>query len=99
MDIQASENHLSTITRHFETDNIVLPKPALPATASLAQALKGRHSMRAFSPKSLPIKLISTLMWAGFGVNRTNATDRTAPSAHNSQEIAVYAVTSVCRTL
>lgn len=85
---------MSTITRHLETDNIALPKPALPAKASLAQALKGRHSTRAFSPKSLPLKLISTLLWAGFGVNRANATDRTAPSAHNWQEIAVYAVTS-----
>jgi SagB-type dehydrogenase family enzyme len=36
--------------------------------------------------------VLATLLWCAFGVNRPESGRRTAPSAHNWQEIDVYAV-------
>lgn len=86
---------MSTITLNLETDTVVLPEPALPSAATLEQALKGRRSWRAFSPEPLSLETLSALLWAGFGVNRRATGDRTAPSAHNWQEIAIFAVMAI----
>jgi len=37
------------------------------------------------------MEVLSTLLWAAFGVNRPRSGGRTAPSAHGWQEIDVYA--------
>ena len=83
---------MSTIALTLETDSVVLPRPVLPPTTTLEQALKKRHSTRAFLPDALPIETVSALLWAGFGINRRDTGGRTAPSAHNWQEIDVFAV-------
>lgn len=54
------------------------------------EALKERRSQRAFSPKELPLQVLSDLLWAAFGINRPYSGDRTAPSAFNMQEIDIY---------
>lgn len=82
---------MSTIPLDLETDAVILPPPALAPQVSLDQALKGRRSTRAFLTDTLPLESLSTLLWAGFGVNRTSTLGRTAPSAHNWQEIEVFA--------
>ena len=69
---------------------IALPAPQLPA-ATLEQALKHRRSTRAFAAQPLSLELLSGLLWAAFGVNRHDSQGRTAPSAHNWQEIDVVA--------
>jgi SagB-type dehydrogenase family enzyme len=81
---------VSTIALNLET--LVLPKPALSPTATLEQALKSRHSARAFLPDPLSLELLAALLWTGFGINRRDTGGRTAPSAHNWQEIDVFAV-------
>lgn len=81
---------MSTPATNLET--VILPKPALSPTATLEQALKSRHSSRAFLPDPLSLELLSALLWTGFGINRRDTGGRTAPSAHNWQEIDVFAV-------
>ena len=54
------------------------------------QALKERRTMRAFSPKELPLQIISDMLWAANGINRPESGHRTAPSAMNMQEIDIY---------
>jgi SagB-type dehydrogenase family enzyme len=76
----------------LQTETILLPEPVIPASATLVQALKNRRSTRAFRADSLSLPTLSGLLWAGFGVNRRESDGRTAPSAHNWQEIDVYAV-------
>lgn len=84
---------MSTITLNLETDFVELPQPVLSPTMSLQQAFKSRHSARTFSAKPLSIETLSALLWSGFGVNRRDEmSGRTAPSAHNWQEISVFAV-------
>jgi len=69
-----------------------LPPPQNPRNALLIDALKLRKSSREFSEKRLPLGLVSSLLWAALGINRSDSGKRTAPSAHNWQEIDVYAV-------
>lgn len=56
---------------------------------SLLQALHERCSSREFAPDPLPLPVLSTLLWAAFGVNRPDG-GRTAPSALNAQEVDVF---------
>ena len=70
---------------------ILLPPPQLDGGMPLMTALKNRHSAREFSARPLPPQVLSNLLWAAFGVNRPGSGKRTAPSAHNWQEIEIYA--------
>lgn len=81
---------MSTITLNLETDTVVLPRPEQASGVTLDQALKSRSSSRLFRPDPLPLETLSGLLWAGFGINRPG--HRTAPSAHNWQEIDVFVV-------
>ena len=56
----------------------------------LMQALKDRKSMREFSPKELPLQVISDMLWAACGINRPDSGHRTDPTAMNMQEIDIY---------
>jgi nitroreductase len=82
---------MSTTAFAQETRVIKLPPPQTAGGGELLQALKLRKSTRAFSARPLPQELLSTLLWAAFGINRSASGGRTAPSAHNWQEIDVYA--------
>ena len=70
---------------------IELPKPKLDNGTTLVQALKARKTAREFAGSALPLQTLSDLLWAAFGVNRDDGR-RTAPSAHNWQEVDVYVV-------
>jgi SagB-type dehydrogenase family enzyme len=69
---------------------IKLLRPDLKGGKSLMQSLQERETSRSFSTKKLPIKVLSNLMWAAYGINRQGSGKRTAPSASNRQEIDVY---------
>lgn len=73
---------------------IRLPVPEKEGGKSVLASLLERKTTRSISSKELPLQIISNLLWAGFGVNRDNASfnkkGRTAPSASNSQEIDLY---------
>jgi SagB-type dehydrogenase family enzyme len=73
-----------------ELSPIKLLAPDMKAGKSLMQSLQERKTSRSFSTKKLPIKVLSNLMWAAYGINRPGSGKRTAPSASNRQEIDVY---------
>ena len=83
---------MSTVPLDLQTDTVILPPPAFPSGASLEHALTNRRSAREFLADSLPLATVSTLLWAGAGINRHESGHRTAPSAHNWQEISLFAV-------
>ena len=72
---------------------VKLPEPKTAGGMPLMQALKERKSGREFSAQKLPIATLSNLLWAAWGINRTDG-HHTAPSARNAQEMDVYAATS-----
>jgi SagB-type dehydrogenase family enzyme len=69
---------------------IKLPVPDKKGGKSLMWCLNNRVSLRSFSSKKLTDQQLSNLLWAAFGVNRSDG-KRTAPSARNWQEIMIYA--------
>ncbi len=74
--------------------SIQLLKPQMDKGRPLMSVLKDRKSSRTFSAKNLPMQTLSNLLWAAFGVNRSESGQRTAPSAVNWQEIDVYVATA-----
>ena len=68
---------------------IALPPPQTDGGKPLMQTLKLRSTSRAFAPDPLPPQTLSNLLWAAWGINRPDGR-RTAPSAHNWQEVDVY---------
>jgi len=77
-----------------ELKPIELPKPDTTGGKPLMQVLKNRHSDREFSADTLPLPVLSNLLWAACGINRAESGKRTAPSAVNWQEIDVYVATA-----
>lgn len=71
---------------------VELAPPQSDRAVPLLQAHRARHSTREFSTRPIPLEVLSKLLWAGFGINRVETSGRTAPSAHNWQEIEVFAV-------
>ncbi len=68
---------------------IKLPAPEKTGGKALMQCLAARQSSREFSDKELLPQQLSNLLWAACGINRADG-KRTAPTAHNKQEIDVY---------
>jgi nitroreductase len=68
---------------------IPLPKPQTEGGKPLMQLLRERKSVREFSPEKLPPQVLSNLLWAAFGVTRSDG-KRTAPSARNWQDTGIY---------
>ena len=75
------------------TPSIELPPPEKSGGMPLLDALALRHSAREFVQTELPLKVLSNLLWAAFGVNRSDG-HRTAPTALNCQEIDIYVALS-----
>ncbi|MDR1696498.1 MAG: nitroreductase family protein [Endomicrobium sp.] len=68
-----------------------LPEPDKNGGKPLMQALNLRKSERGISEKPLSLQELSNLLWATWGINRSDG-KRTAPTGRNSQKIEVYAV-------
>lgn len=83
---------MSTVQLNLVSDDVVLPPARNEGGPSLISALRQRRSTRDFLPDALSLQEVSDLLWAAFGVNRQERQGRTAPSAHDWQEIAVFAV-------
>ena len=73
---------------------IQLPEPRIEGGRPLMEVLKDRESAREFSTEKLPMQELSNLLWAAFGVNRSDIGKRTAPSAKNKQEIDIFVATA-----
>lgn len=71
-------------------DTMKLPPAQMSGGIPLMEALKARHSTREFDARPLPAQVLSNLLWAAQGVNRSDTGKRTAPSARDWREIDVY---------
>jgi len=77
-----------------ELKPVKLLNPQVEKGKPLMQVLTDRSSSRSFSTEKLSVQELSNLLWAAFGVNRTDMGKRTAPSALNWQEIDIYVATA-----
>lgn len=71
-----------------DSGDVSLPKPNLDQP--IMQILNKRQSNREFGSAELTKQEISDLLWAGFGINRSDTKKRTAPTARNTQNIDLY---------
>jgi len=69
--------------------DIELPTPHKTGGMPLMETLAKRSTSRSFDTRDLTPQQLSDLLWAGFGINRPDG-KRTAPSAHNRQELDLY---------
>jgi hypothetical protein len=73
---------------------ITLPEPVFKQRTTVFEALKMRKTTRSISDENIPLQILSDILWAAQGVNRTQGPfgipGLTAGSASNSQEICVY---------
>jgi len=83
----------SNVTFSQKLKQIKLPSPQLDRGRPLMQALKDRRTMRDFSTEMLSHQDLSNILWAAWGVNRSDLGKRTAPSWANWQEIDIYVAT------
>jgi SagB-type dehydrogenase family enzyme len=70
---------------------VELPPPRTEGGKPLMQALKLRRSIREYADRPLPLQVLSDLLWAAFGINRTASGDRTAPYWRHIMVIDIYA--------
>jgi SagB-type dehydrogenase family enzyme len=73
----------------FSQNNITLPQPKKVGGMPLMEVLAKRSTSRSFQSKELTSQQLSDLLWAAFGINRTDG-KRTAPSSMNWQETDIY---------
>ena len=73
-----------------------LPRPEIDPKKPLLKALRSRRTTREIKRRKLPLRILSALLWAAWGINRPKGpfgmAGRTAASASNSQEIDLYIV-------
>jgi len=80
----------SVLALAAEQQTVPLPEPKSEGGKALMEALKTRQSTHEFSAKAVPKDVLSSLLWAAWGVNRPESGKRTAPSAKNTQEVEIY---------
>jgi len=80
----------ATVAATCAADTIKLPPPDRDSGVTVMQALKARHSERAFSDKDVPMDVLSGVLWAANGFNRPDK--RTNATGMNKQTIAIYAI-------
>ncbi|KJK21937.1 nitroreductase [Burkholderiaceae bacterium 16] len=78
------------VTPDSVPEYVELPPPQMEGGMPLMQALRLRRSIRAFTGDPLAPELLSTLLWAAYGISEPKTGRRTAPSARNWQEIDLY---------
>lgn len=69
--------------------DIQLPAPCKIGRMSVMEALSLRSSSRDFSSEELPLPMLSDLLWAADGINRTDG-KRTAATSYNTLDMDVY---------
>ena len=83
---------LAAPARGADPAPVPLPPPRTDGGMALMKALSLRSTSRAFAPDPIPDSLLSSLLWAAWGINRPGDGKRTAPSARNWQEIDLVVV-------
>lgn len=71
-----------------------LPPPRMHGGVPLLDTLQQRHSTREYSDRPLSVALLSDLLWAAYGTNRSEAGQRTAPYWRQVMVIDVYVATA-----
>ncbi len=72
--------------------DIVLAPPSMSGGKTIMQALRDRQSIRDYSRKLLSNQDLSNLLWAAWGVNRSEHDGRTAPRWRDAYLLDIYVI-------
>lgn len=86
------EAAMSTTPAASAQSTVRLPTPQVAPELALESTLRRRAGAREFRPDPIPLREVSSLLWAGFGLNRAGHWGRTAPCPCWCGEITVVAV-------
>lgn len=75
-------------------DFVDLPKPNMDGGRPLMQVLHDRKSTREFNSEPICKEHLSNMLWAGFGINRPETGQRTAPCTMNLRSVEIYVATT-----
>jgi nitroreductase len=78
------------LTAAQDLQPVQLPSPDTHGGKPLMQALRARRSIREYTNRPLPLPVLSGLLWAAFGINRSASGDRTAPSWRHLIALDIY---------
>jgi len=67
---------------------IELPAPQMTGGMPLFDAISERQSIKEFSDKEVPLRELSTVLWAAYGFNREDK--RVIPTSSNHQHLSIY---------
>ncbi|MBP7849720.1 MAG: SagB/ThcOx family dehydrogenase [Lentimicrobiaceae bacterium] len=67
-----------------------LPAPEKTGGMPLMQAFNERQTIREIKEGKLSEQQLSNILWAAYGINRTEGGKRTVPTSRNKQEMDVY---------
>ncbi len=81
---------LASTTFAQNSKSILLPPPDTNRGLPLMKAMSLRASATDWDSTALDGQDLSDLLWAANGINRPETGKRTAPSAHNAQDIDIY---------
>jgi nitroreductase len=70
------------------------PAPRLKGGMPLMQAFAARRSTRTYADRKIDEDMLSSLLWAAFGINRPESGGHTAPSWRTSNETDIYVADS-----
>lgn len=90
----------SSLTFAQELKPIQLLPPQVDGGRPLMQVLKDRKSWRRYTDEKIPLQVLSNLLWAAFGINRSEAgrptkrPGRTAPTGGDRQDMDIYVATA-----
>jgi nitroreductase len=91
-DVPANDAAIAQLSS-AERRAVRLPSPQQEGGMPLFNALRSRRSTRDYSNRAITLGQLSTLLWAGFGVNRPND-GRTAPYWRHIMVIDLYVAVS-----
>ncbi len=69
---------------------VVFPDARRSGGVGLLTTLQRRRSTHDFAERKIPWDVIGNMLWAGYGINRWQSGQRTAPSFMNWREIEIY---------
>src|SRR5579863_5666358 len=72
--------------------DLVLPPPAMQGGLPLMQALRDRKSIRDYADRALSDQELSNVLWAAWGVNRSQSDGRTAPRWRDAYLLDIYVI-------
>lgn len=94
---QEAKGYVPEITEPMKLDKfetIQLQQPKIDSGDALMKVFSNRKTERNFEDSNLSLKHLSEILWAAYGINRTDGNKKTVPSSLGLYPLQIYAFLS-----